>query len=345
MIRFVLASILLVMSTLGVANSPIKDDSPTRYTVQAGDTLWDISTMFLQSPWLWPEIWHANPQINNPHLIYPEDVISLVYVNGKPRLMISSRGNTGRTIKLSPKIRVLPRESAIPAIPLSTIKSYLKGGYVFSSEEQFEKTPYVFFAEDAMPAAAAGDKVYARGSFTMNGSTHFNAVRRTDSIKDPLSGEVLGIIGLDIGTTNLNQIKGDVASMVVQSSKLEMHNGDRLVSQESTGLVTTFFPTSPEKSIEAMVTANLNGSRKISKHDTIIINKGEREELKQGDIFAIYRPDEKVLDPFTGDKVSLPLERVGYVMVYRPFEKMSYGIVLMAEEDLEVGFVLKSPKP
>ncbi|WP_299731498.1 LysM peptidoglycan-binding domain-containing protein [uncultured Endozoicomonas sp.] len=343
--RIVLAGVLLVMSTLGMASGPIKDDSPTKYTVASGDTLWDISTTFLESPWLWPEIWHANPQIQNPHLIFPGDVISLVYVDGKPRLMISSRGDTGRTIKLSPKVRVLPGESAIPAIPLGAIKSYLKGGYVFASEEEFEQSPYVFYGEDSKTTAATGDKVYARGDFTADNVSRFSAVRRGDMIEDPQTGELLGIVGLDIGTANLHQVQGDVASIIIQSSKLEMRNGDRLVDQESSGLVTTFFPKSPEVPVEATVTANLNGSKKISKHDTIIINKGGREQLEQGDVFAIYRPDEKVLDPFSGEKVSLPLERVGYVMVYRPFEKMSYGIVLMAEEDLEVGYILKSPQP
>ena len=139
--RFALAGILLCMSTLGLAlDSPIKTDSPSRYTVEKGDTLWDISTTFLDSPWLWPEIWHANPQIENPHLIFPGDVISLVYINGQPRLMISSRGQSGRTIKLSPKVRVMPGESAIPAIPLSAVQSYLQGGHVFSSEEQLNNT-------------------------------------------------------------------------------------------------------------------------------------------------------------------------------------------------------------
>ena len=343
--RFALAGILLCMSTLGLAyDSPIKADSPSRYTVEKGDTLWDISTTFLDSPWLWPEIWHANPQIKNPHLIYPGDIVSPVYINGQPRLMVSSRGETGRTIKLSPKIRVMPGESAIPAIPLSAVHSYLKGGHVFSSEEQLNSAPYVFAAKDGKLASGAGDKIYARGDFAGQ-NIQFDVIRRGDQIVDPETEELLGLIGVDVGTINLSRVKEDIASMVIQESKMELKPGDRIVRQEANGLVTTFFPRAPDAPVEGIVTANLNNARKISKFDTVVINKGERESLRQGDVLAVYRQDEKAIDPFTNEEVALPSERVGLVMVYRPFEKMSYGIVLSAKEDIEVGYILRSPKP
>ncbi|MGO0309560.1 LysM peptidoglycan-binding domain-containing protein [Endozoicomonas acroporae] len=333
------------MSSLGLAfDSPVKADSPSRYTVEKGDTLWDISTTFLDSPWLWPEIWHANPQIENPHLIYPGDVVSLVYINGQPRLMISSRGKPGRTIKLTPKIRVKPGESAIPAIPLSAVQSYLKGGHVFSSEEQLDNAPYVFAAKDGKLASGAGDKIYARGDFAGH-NLRFDVVRRGQQIVDPETDEMLGLIGIDVGTINLSHVREGVASMVVQDSRMEMKPGDRVVSQDASGLVTTFFPRAPAAPLEGIVTASLNNTKKVSKFDTVVINKGERERLRQGDVLAVYRKTEEALDPFTNEQVTLPSERIGLVMVYRPFEKMSYGIVLSAKEDIEVGYILRSPQP
>lgn len=343
--RFALAGILLCMSTLGLAyDSPIKPDSPGTYTVEKGDTLWDISTIFLDSPWLWPQIWHANPQIKNPHLIYPGDIISLVYIDGQPRLMVSSRGNTSRTIKLSPKIRVMPGQAAIPAIPLGAVQSYLKGGHVFTSEEQLNNAPYVFSAKGGRLASGAGDKVYARGNFAGQ-DIRFDVVRRGEQIVDPESGELLGLIGLDVGAVNVSRVRADVASLVVQESKMELKPGDRVVRQGASGLATTFFPRAPDAPVKGIVTANLNSTKKISRFDTVVINKGERESLRQGDILAVYRQAEKAFDPFTNEEIALPSERVGLVMVYRPFEKMSYGIVLSAKEDIEVGYILRSPQP
>ena len=70
----------------------VRSDHPDRYVVVKGDTLWDISGRFLDKPWQWPSIWHANPQIENPHLIYPGDVLTLVYVDGVPQLRLSREG-------------------------------------------------------------------------------------------------------------------------------------------------------------------------------------------------------------------------------------------------------------
>ncbi len=340
--RFVLAGILLCMSTLGQAD-PIKADSPDKYTVQKGDTLWDISTTFLHSPWLWPQIWHANPQIKNPHLIYPGDMISLVYIDGQPRLMVSQRGTTGRTIRLSPQVRVMPGEAPIPAIPLSAIESHLYSGHVFASEEQLAYAPYVFAARDGKLISAIGDKVYARGNFAED-NVRFNVVRGAERVVDPQTGELLGLIARDVGTVNVRRIQDGTASLVVQESKMEIKPGDRLVRQRASGLVTTFFPSAPEAPVAGVVTANLNNSKKISRFDTVVINRGKRESLKQGDVLAVYRQREMASDVLTGEVVALPMERIGLVMVYRSFAKMSYGIVLSAREDIEVGYILRNPQ-
>ena len=343
--RFALAGILLCMSASGMANdSPIKADSPRNYKVEKGDTLWDISTAFLKSPWLWPEIWHANPQIKNPHLIFPNDVVSLVYIDGKPRIMVSSRGSNSNTIRLSPRVKVMPGEMAIPAIPLSTIRSYLKDGHVFSDKKQLNSTPYVFSAKGGKTVSGEGDTVYARGHFSKHTIT-YDVVRPGQKIMDPQTNELLGVIGVNVGTINLKRVKDDIASVVITDSKKEVKPGDRLLREQSNGLVTTFFPKLPVKPIDGVITANFNKANKISKFDTIVVNKGARESLKQGDVLAIYRKKEKANDPFTGKKVSLPSQRVGLVMIYRPFEKMSYGIVLSAKEDIEVGYTLRNPQP
>lgn len=340
--RFVLAGILLCMSTLGQAD-PVKADSPGKYTVQKGDTLWDISTTFLDSPWQWPQIWHANPQIKNPHLIYPGDIISLVYIDGQPRLMVSQRGDTGRTIRLSPQVRVVSGESAIPAIPLSAIESHLHSGHVFSSEQQLAFAPYVFAARDGRLVSAQGDKVYARGSFAKD-NYRFNVVRGAEQIVDPQTGELLGLMARDVAVVNVSRVQGDTASLIVQESKMELKHGDRLVRERASGLVSTFFPKAPEVPVDGIVTANLNNSKKISRFDTVIINRGKRESLQQGDVLGVYRHSEITADAQTGDVVALPMERVGLVMVYRSFAKMSYGIVLSAREDIEVGYILRNPQ-
>jgi len=74
----------------GVPLSALAANAPDTYTVKRGDTLWDISNIFLTSPWRWPELWGMNKeQIANPHLIYPGQTLRLVKGDGVARLEIA----------------------------------------------------------------------------------------------------------------------------------------------------------------------------------------------------------------------------------------------------------------
>lgn len=147
--KSLLALLLVAVGGLAQAAVQLKDNHPERYTVVKGDTLWDISGRFLREPWKWPELWHANPQIANPHLIYPGDTLSLVYVDGQPRLVLD-RGTSRGTIKLSPTVRTTPMAEAIPTIPLEAINSFLLSNRIIDTAEQFQGA---CTSSPAMPSA------------------------------------------------------------------------------------------------------------------------------------------------------------------------------------------------
>ncbi len=160
MIKKIIHLILVAMlaGTAMAQDVSVRPDHPDEYVVVKGDTLWDISGRFLEKPWQWPAIWHANPQIENPHLIYPGDRISLVYIDGKPRLMV----NGGKpTVRLSPEIRKLPRE-AIPANRLVAIKPFITNARVLMPGS-FSDLPYVVANEDQHHTANERDLTYVRG--------------------------------------------------------------------------------------------------------------------------------------------------------------------------------------
>ena len=116
------------------AVSELRPDHPDTYTVRKGDTLWDISARFLRKPWLWPEIWQANPQVRNPHLIYPGDVLNLSMFGGGPR------------IGLQPRVR--GEGEPITAIPLSELRMFLKELRVMNADD-VEQAPYLVGFEEA----------------------------------------------------------------------------------------------------------------------------------------------------------------------------------------------------
>lgn len=346
---FALAISFLATGLSVWAQGPIlRTDHPDRYTVVTGDTLWDISEQFLQNPWMWPEIWHVNPQINNPHLIYPGDVITLIYLDGRPRLTVE-RGEESRTFKaspgtdkLSPQVRIVPLSEAIPTIPLEAINAFLSHSRIVEPY-QLNEAPYVLAGGRDRLVVGAGDFVYARGQFPAGVST-FGVYRQGDTYVDPDTNELLGVQALDIGTANLRSVDGDVGTMNITRTTEEVRIKDRLLTQEERAVNANFFPSAPEdKEVMGTILAVEGGLSQVGKLDVVVINRGAREGLVEGNVFAVYKRGVQVRDRVTNQVVLLPEERAGLLMVFRTFEKLSLGIVLEAELPLSVQDVVRAP--
>ena len=179
-------------------------DHPDSYTVKKKDTLWDISGRFLKQPWYWPEIWHVNKQIANPHLIFPGDVIKLVYIDGEKKLMISHRSYGSGDDKLEPQIYSTPIDDAIDTIPLDDINAFLSRTR-FLEEDELETAPYVLAGDKNRIIFGAGDTFYARGTFASN-IANYGIYRKGKTYLDPDTDEVLGIQVADIGSANVQSL-------------------------------------------------------------------------------------------------------------------------------------------
>lgn len=323
-------------------DATFRSDHPDEYTVQKGDTLWDISNRFLNTPWHWPEIWHVNPTIKNPHLIYPGDVIRLVYIDGEPRLTLDRTHKLapGET-KLSPSVRVLDRDDAITAIPLDRIDSFLSQSRIVS-EEQLKQAPYMLAGPERRVIVGEGDRAYARGDFGED-LNNYSVYRRDRVYEDPVTGEYLGTHALSIGSVNLLATEGDVGTLRVTRSSQELRPADRLLPNEERTIDSTFYPSAPDGDIKGLIMAVEGGVTQVGKMDVVMVNRGEREGLLVGNVLAVYKQGETVRDRVTNERVKLPDERAGLVMVFRTFEKMSFALVLEAERPLAVDDKLLNP--
>ena len=325
----------------------LKPGHPDVYTVVKGDTLWDISGRFLSKPWLWPEIWQINPQIDNPHLIYPGDQIALIYVNGQPRLQLS-RGDAGRTVrltpdnsdKLSPQVRSTPLETAIPAISLDAIRSFLVQNRVVTPDV-LDAAPYVVEGEAERLVVGAGDRVYVRGS--LEDSRAYNLVRKGPLYVDPDTNEILGREATYIGLGTAVAQSDEIATMRLTSTREEVLIGDRVLPTEERRVDATFFPSAPDETIEGQIISVFDGVSQVGQFDVVVINRGDREGLEVGNVLAIYRRGSLARDRIANELIRLPSERAGLLMVFRTFEKLSYGLVLMAERPLKVEDEVKNP--
>lgn len=335
----------------------LKSAHPVVYIVAEGDTLWDISERFLERPWLWPEIWRINRQIANPHLIYPGDQIALEWIDGKPQLVLQQRGPAARTVKLRPagntaeggypntislkaQIRSEPLESAIPAIRLDAVQSFLVENRVVEPGT-LSSAPYVVQGERERLVLGAGDRVYIRG--VLPDSESFNIVRRGSLYVDPVTQEVLGREATYIGLGQAVAQSDDIATMYLSTSRQEIQIGDRILPTEERRVDSSFFPSAPAGEVNGQIISVFGGVTQVGQFDVVVVNRGEREGIEIGNVLAIYKRGALARDRVANETIRLPSERSGLLMVFRTFEKLSYGLVLRAEIPLAVEDEVKNP--
>ena len=316
----------------------LKEDVPETYIVKKGDTLWGISGMYLQKPWLWPQLWDANPQIDNPHLIYPGDELYLVWVDGQPRL----RMRRGRDVKMTPNMRVSDLDLAIPIIPLDEIGPWLKWSRIVA-EGELNSAAYIVSGSQRHLLSAPGDRVFGRGNFP-EGERAFGIYRPGEAYYDPITKELLGYQAQDIGNTKLLSSAGESVAELEVTRVTEVRITDRLLPMRERIIDATFHPRPPSEEIEdGFMIAVPGGVTQIGTNDIVVLNKGERDGLEVGQVLAVYQTGELVFDEIAKENVLLPDIRAGLAMVFEVFEKASYAIILKSDKPLKVGDKVKNP--
>jgi hypothetical protein len=346
----------------------INPSHPDQYSVVKGDTLWDISAKFLNHPWQWPELWKNNSQIGNPHLIYPGDTIYFSIVNGKAQLSLNrsepsalSRANGpcvlkeedikhGRTEfmtsvdgKLLPCIRETTTTQAINLIPSNAIAKYLSSPKVVSANE-LNNSPYVIGFTGEHLLASVGDKIYVR-AIASSDDLAFTAYRKGDTYISPETGEILGYEAKYVADMQLEQA-GDPATLLVAKATGEIRMGDRLMLSTQEDISLNYFPKPPEQKIIGSIISVLGGVSQIGQYNVVVIDKGMKDGLKIGHELDIYRRGKVALDPYStkkGASVQLPDEQAGSLMVFRPFERISYALVMKAHQAIHILDKVKTP--
>ncbi|WP_018879676.1 LysM peptidoglycan-binding domain-containing protein [Thioalkalivibrio sp. ALE9] len=323
------------------AEPEIRESAPERYVVKKGDTLWDISAMFLQDPWYWPEIWLVNPEIENPHLIYPGDVLSIHYVDGRPRITVDGGPRVRPTHRLSPEARVVERDEDVS--PISTLQSFMFRPQVLD-EETLENAPYILASQDERVIFGPGDRVYVRNAEDTERYELYHIVRHDGALTDPDTGEDLGVATLPVGEAEIIE-PGNVARADIRKGEREAIRGDRLVpyAEEQDML---FDIGRPPAGTEGTIISLFDAISQIGQLQAAIINRGERDGIENGQVLTAFTAGREVRDPISdraNEVVTLPEEEVGTVMVFQTFEKVSYVLVTEAERTLREGDKVRTP--
>ncbi|MEJ2042333.1 MAG: LysM domain-containing protein [Reinekea sp.] len=355
--RKIIAVLFMFCSTMGMALADeliINQDVPDRYVVVKGDTLWDIASRFLRDPWKWQEIWYNNPQVENPHLIYPGDVIALITVGGEQRFTVVQRGDSANTIKINPEqanengvvklrpqARSTPIFGAIPAIPREHVEGFLSGNRILP-DEQMNSAPYIISGSDGRLLLGAGDRIYGRGEFSPDLSV-YQVYRIGDRYRDPNTKEVLGYEAIEVGSGRLNSLDGDIATFDVLRSNQQIAIGDRILPSDQALLESVFYPSEPPQGLNGEIIDVARGVQNIGQFDIVLLNVGEREGVEPGNIFRVDHVGDRIRDPVTDERIQLPSEEGGMLMVFRTFRKMSYGLILSAKLPMQTGDRITDP--
>ena len=334
---------VLVAAPVAAETVQLKPGHPDSYVVVRGDTLWDISARFLQSPWRWNEVWAANPQIENPDLIFPGDVIELSYRDGRPVLGVR-RGGERPTVKLSPEARVEPLAEAIPTIRAEVVRNFLTRTRPID-EKSYEAAPYVVSAAEGHLIVGGGGRFYARGADFGEDQKLYSLFRSGQSYRDPQTGDVLGVEAVYLGDAQLERA-GDPASFKVVRAGREINEGDRLFPVEQLAVERDFHPTPPPQEVRGRVISVVDGLTQIGQYQVVVLDLGRDAGLVSGNVLAVYRTGETVRDRFAEETpvpVKLPDERSGLVLVFQVFDRISYALVTESQRPIHIGDTARNP--
>jgi len=325
----------------------LADNHPREYIVKKGDTLWDIASLFLRDPWYWPEIWQRNPQVQNPHLIYPGDILTLTYVNGMPQIQVA-RGKDGvirregsdasgrKIVKLSPSIHRQTLNEAIPSIPADAISQFLTRPRVVS-KEVWANAPYIVGSDDAHLVLAQNNRVYIRGELD-NERSRYSIFREGNRLIDPDTDKLLGFEVIYAGEVKIEKYAMPSSGRLLRTSR-EVLIGDRLLPTDKGAIDQQYFPRLPDDFVNGKVISLFDAISSIAKYQVAVINRGSNHDLQVGHLLATYQAGGIAKDRFLdrtsrkrGDEskleIILPDERSGIMMLFKVFDDVSYGLIL-----------------
>lgn len=310
----------------------LRDNAPLSYVVQPGDTLWSIANRFLLDPWQWPEVWIVNDQVANPHLIYPGDVLKLVWRDGSPQLT-----------RVQPGVRSSELASAVPVIPVDVLRHFLRSPRVLSPEE-LASAPYVLAFDQGHRIGAAGAEAYIR-QLPEQPEPTYTLVREGQRYVDPDDGRFLGIEAVPIGELEIIQ-PGDPAISVIIKSSREALAADRLVPSRELALGQQYLPHAPEMAVGGRILAVYDGITQIGQYQVVAINRGTQHGMEEGHVLKILQVGQMVADPVRGNgapSVQIPDRVAGTALVFEVGERMSFALVMEAQRELHMLDKVESP--
>jgi len=332
----------------GTSDIKLQDNPPARYTVKRGDTLWGISGRFLKNPWKWPDVWGMNrDEVKNPHLIYPGEVIILDLSGATPRLRLEGVPDGGlsrwygfelQTTKLEPSVRSTALATAIPTIPAKYLDPFLTRPLVIDPDV-IAREPKIVATVDDRVVLGANDLAYAAGLDERKGG-YWNLYRPGRVFQDPDTKEILGYEAIYLGDADVRSF-GEISTVRIVRVTQEVSVGDRLtVAPPMQSL--PYVPRAPEKKVRGKVIAGTSTAMsEIGPLSVVVLDRGARDGLETGNVLGLFYSEGQV--PIGGRMVPLPEQQYGLMLIFRVFNKVSYGLIMTARRPVHIDDIVRNP--
>jgi LysM repeat protein len=361
----------------GVPLSALAPNAPERYPIKQGDTLWSIATLYLTSPWRWPELWGMNQgEIKNPNRIYPGQVLVLDKTKETALLKVQQQEGSETAsiplVKVSPQTRYAKAEDlSVPSVQSNMIEPFLVRPLIVDPNAM-QRAPRIVSAPDARVLITRGDRAYALSVYAedqrqpqltldQGKSRSYRIFRDAQALKDPSTGEVLAHEAKYVGAASLirpeivrevtnesgdKTTRREPATFDITDASEEIRAGDKLLPEPARSFA-SFVPHAPDKPVNAQIMSVYgNGVRFAGQNQVVSINQGSAQGIEPGHVLAIQTNSVGIkdkTDPARPD-MTLPTERNGLLMVFRVFERVSYGLVFDIVDGVQVGDRLTNPR-
>jgi len=279
-----------------------------------------------------------------------------------------SRGPGGiETVRLSPRIRYEEARNPLTTLQTRAIEPFLAEPLIVE-EDELKVAPRIVAASENRVMIGRGDRVYARGPAEapllddQQKAKQYRVFRNPKALKDPDSGEILGYEAEFLGKATLVRSEGSTevpagdgtvntvqvpATIDIRSAKSEMLVGDRLAPEPAREFL-SFTPRAPTGAVSGRIVSiyGNNAVANATQNQVVVLNRGKRDGMESGLVLAILKDGRQLNDGTDPGRtlIKLPNERNGLLMVFRTYEKLSYGLILDANDTVRVGDRLASPQ-
>ncbi|MGA1674853.1 MAG: LysM peptidoglycan-binding domain-containing protein [Pseudomonadales bacterium] len=348
---WVLAAVLSVQARAAAPDFiALNPDHPEVHEVVAGDTLWDLSARFLQKPWQWPLLWRLNPEIKNPHLIYPGDRIRVTYGAEGPRLVLERTAAADSlpygTERRSPTIRNIDLPPPIPMVSMQRIAPFFVE-HAIIEPAGLDRAGVVVAGEDERLFSTEGDKIFVvdldRSPDTDRQADSLAVVRPGVVYRDPRTHEVLGQELRVLAWARPESSSEQMTAVEILEASQEVRAGDRVIGLSPPAMDAQSYPKSPDVPVVGEILAVHGGMGHVGALDVVVLNVGLKNQVVEGDTLAIFQQGKDLKHPISGRALSAPAARTGLLVLFRVFDRLSYGLILEAERPLRVGDAVANP--